>query len=53
MDSHRECRLGRHGGGEADDRERRHHECEENERTAKHESSFREGFGMRGERQVF
>jgi len=27
-----------------------HHD---NERTAKHESSFREGFGVRGERQVF
>ena len=25
----------------------------ENESRAKHESSFREGFGMRGERQVF
>ena len=26
---------------------------EQYERTTKHESSFREGFGMRGERQVF
>ena len=26
---------------------------EDGERTAKHESSFREGFGLRGGRQVF
>ncbi len=49
FDANVDDRRGREAGegeGGRDDRE-------ENERTTKHESSFREGFGMRGERQVF
>jgi hypothetical protein len=38
---------------EAGERESGQADREENDETTKHESSFREGFGMRGERQVF
>ena len=39
--------------GERDDGEGDGERREDDEGTAKHESSFREGFGVRGERQVF
>jgi hypothetical protein len=41
------------GTGERDDGKGDSERREDNERTAKHESSFREGFGGCGERQVF
>ncbi len=41
------------GGCEAGEGERGRDDREENEITTKHESSFREGFELRGERQVF
>ncbi len=41
------------GGREAGEGKSGRDDREKNERTTKHESSFREGFGMRGERQVF
>jgi hypothetical protein len=42
--------TGKRAGGRG---ERNGEHDESNQGSAKHESSFREGFGMRGERQVF
>jgi hypothetical protein len=41
------------GEGGGDDEQRRREDGDENNETPWHESSFREGFGCGGERQVF
>jgi len=52
VDRHRERVATGGASGEGDDESGRDGR-EENEGTAKHESSFREGFDVRGARQVF